>query len=206
MEEKENALNQLKQINAVINDSSKFVPFDGNILIIWAIVGSVMLYFGPGVFYDSILYGSLFLVCGFLIGFTFEYFLVKNANKKVDLDIFTPIQKSIEVFYATSAVFGILLTVIFFKAGMSALIFPMWLFFIGMPGLISGFLVHCNSFKAVSLFTLFLSFSLLLYISFNIELINDDILTNNLKLLTIFVFTSSYIYLGTTINKKCKIV
>jgi len=196
MSKKEEALEHIKEIKSVLADSSKFVPYDGNIFFVWAFVGGIMLYFGPDMFYKSTLIGVIFLVVGFLIGFSIEGYLVKKVNKLHDIELYTPIQKNIEYAYAIMAVFAIVLTAIFFLAGVKGLIYPTWIFAIGFPGFLGGLAVKCKIFTTVSAITTGIALLMFLHLAFNIQMINSDNLVEIGKYISILVLVPSYIYLG----------
>lgn len=196
MSDKEEALEHIKEIKSVLADSSKFVPYDGNIFFSWAFVGGIMLYFGPQMFDLSTLTGVIFLTLGFGIGFSIEGFLVKKVNKLHDIEIYTPIQKNIEYAYSIMAIFAIILTAIFFSAGVKGLIYPTWIFAIGFPGFLGGLAVKCKTFSLVSLLTITVSLLMFIHLAFYIDMINSNSLVEVGKYIAILVLVPSYIYLG----------
>jgi len=202
MENKEEVLKQLNEIKGALADSSKFVPYNGNMLIIWGVLGGLMLYFSPVFFYSSVTSGVIFLTVGFLAGFLLELYLTRKENEKYQLEQFTAIQKGIEYSYTIAILFALIFTAIFFQANTKSLIYPMWIFAISFPGFITGFLVNHKAFKVVSVLTLLVSLSMFCYIALNIDIISDQTFVDFTRIIAIAVLTPSYIYLGIDMNKR----
>jgi len=200
---KEDVLKQLNEIKGALVDNSKFVPYNGNMLIIWGVIGGLMLYFAPVFFRSSIISGVIFLAGGFFVGFMLELNFTQKENKKYQLEQFTVIQKSIEYSYAAMMLFALLLTTILLQVNIKSLIYPIWIFAIGFAGLVTGFLVNNKAFKIVSVITLLISLSMFGYVALNIDIVSNQAFADLGRVIAATVLVISYVYLGIDMNKRC---
>lgn len=181
---------------------NKSLYYDGNMLIIWAILGGGMIYLAPSFFYSSVEIGVLFLVVSFFIGYMIESFLLRRVNKKYNINGFTHSQKIIAYSYMMLTLLSIILTTIYFNIKVESLIYPTWIFVIGFSGVIAGLLIKCKTHFIISQTIVLIAILMFLYIAFNLEMANDKSFVEFGKWVAIFTLVPSYIYLGFYMKNK----
>jgi hypothetical protein len=202
MESKEDILKQVGQIKGALMEQNKFVPYDGNMLIIWGIIGGIMLYGAP-IFFEQSLFGGIgFLVGGFAVGFVLEMVLTKKQNDKYALNQFTSIQKNIEYTYAISMAIALVMTIIAIKLEVLGVIYPLWMFHIGFAGFVTGVLANNKQYKIISLLTMLPPMVILGYFAFDIQYIHSTAIYELSRSVSIVLLSGSYIYLGIAMKKR----
>ena len=150
MSEKDEALEHLSAIKSVLVDKDSFFPYNYNALVVWGVIGMVLTLFMAPMLENSLMVGMIFIIIMMAIGFVVEGFLTKKVNANYDIDDCTHRQKFIMQMFLAETIFGVLMTAIFAKHGLMALIFPLWVMLMGMGDHSLGFVLNLKIFKTTS--------------------------------------------------------
>jgi len=138
--EKIEAQKQIDIINSIVSDKDRHYPISYKVLINWSILSAIMIYFTPIILENyGMNYMVIFLSIFMSVGLTFDMIDIKKNNIKHEL-IMTPNQKFVMRIWSLMSIFAIVLTALFANKNMSELIYPTWLFSIGLANYITGFL------------------------------------------------------------------
>jgi len=150
MSEKEEALQHLSEIKSALVDKDSFFPYNYNALIVWGIIGMFLTLFMAPIFKESVLFGAIFSFVMMSIGFIVEGYLTKKVNADYDIEDCTKRQKFIMMMFTTLTMFGIALSALLAKYDLILLIFPVWLFLMGIGHYAVGFVLNINLFNLTS--------------------------------------------------------
>ncbi len=150
MSEKEEALQHLSEIKSALVDKDSFFPYNYNALIVWGVIGMILTLFMAPLYKESILYGTIFSTVFITIGFMVEGYLTKKVNADYDIDDCTKRQKFIVMMFTTLTMFGIALSSLLAKYDLVLLVFPVWLFLMGVGHYAVGFVLNIKLFQSTS--------------------------------------------------------
>jgi MFS family permease len=181
----------------------KFVNFDGKLMIMWSIIGSIIFYYASLYSNTSLWLAMVVIISGLIIGFALKIILLIKNKKIHELNTLDASINLIFIYNSVTLIFASTMTIVLHNIGAYALIFPIWLFSIFIVRFIIGTMSHCNSCKYTSIIAMILSFLMMLFVSAFPEYIKNELLINIYTYISIFLFFIIFFFLGIyKINKK----
>ncbi len=150
MSEKEEALAHLSEIKSVLVDKGSFFPYNYTAIMIWGVIGMVLTLSMVPLLQESVLYGTLFSLSLFAIGFVVEGFLTKKVNEDYDIEDCTHRQRFIMMMFLGVTLFGVVMTALLAKHQLYYPIYAIWVFLCGLAHYSVGFVLNMTIFKRSS--------------------------------------------------------
>ncbi|KIM10378.1 MAG: hypothetical protein KU37_10570 [Sulfuricurvum sp. PC08-66] len=152
---------QINLIKQVVVGKSHYRPYKRSSLMVWGVLSVVLILFPPMVLQHFGLGAmGLFLVVFLGIGIGFEVLTFRRTNKRHEITA-TPTQRFITTFWILGSIFSLLVTVYATKYEHIELIYPMWIFTVGLTNFLIGFFFDSKA-KAIGLVSIAAAFGVLI--------------------------------------------
>jgi hypothetical protein len=140
--DRQNAQDQIDLINSIVSDKESHYPIRASVLINWSIISAILIYFTPIVHEH---YGTeamvVFLTIFMGLGLFLDIMNIRRINEEMDI-IMTPNQKFVGRLWGVISTFAIIMTSALVAIEQVHLIYPLWLFAIGLANYVTGYLFN----------------------------------------------------------------